>query len=38
MGKDFGFRPCPEIDRRVCRRDKVVMPPLRGGRRAALTR
>src|SRR6478752_3650844 len=37
MGKDFGFRPCPEIDRRVCRRDKVVMPPLRGGR-AALTR
>jgi ribonuclease T2 len=38
MGKDFGFRPCPEIDRRVCRRDNVVMPPLRGGRRAALTR
>ena len=37
MGKDFGFHPCPEIDRRVCRRDKVVMPPLRGGR-AALTR
>jgi ribonuclease T2 len=38
MGKDFGFRPCPEIDRRVCRRDNVVMPPLRGGRRAALSR
>jgi ribonuclease T2 len=37
MGKDFGFRPCPEIDKRVCRRDKVVMPPVRGGS-ATLTR
>lgn len=25
------FRDCPEIDRRACRADKVVMPPLRGG-------
>jgi ribonuclease T2 len=31
MGKDLQFRACPEIDRRVCQRDKVVMPPVRGG-------
>ena len=37
IGKDFRFRSCPEIDARACRRDKVVMPPVRGGS-AALTR
>jgi ribonuclease T2 len=37
IGKDFRFRSCPEIDARTCRRDKVVMPPVRGGS-AALTR
>ena len=37
VGKDLRFRSCPEIDTRACRRDKVVMPPLRGGS-AALTR
>jgi len=37
LGKDFRFRPCPEIDTRACRRDKLVMPPVRGGT-AALTR
>ena len=38
VGKDFQFRSCPEVDTRgVCRRDKVVMPPVRGGA-AALTR
>jgi ribonuclease T2 len=37
VGKDFRFRSCPEIDTRACRRDKVVMPPVRGGT-AALTR
>ncbi len=37
LGKDFGFRSCPEIDRRACRRDKLLMPPVRGGRRAAAT-
>src|SRR5438309_8253406 len=37
LGKDFRFRPCPEIDARACRRDKLVMPPVRGGS-AALTR
>lgn len=31
MGKDLQFRACEEIDRRACRRDQVVMPPMRGG-------
>jgi ribonuclease T2 len=31
MNKDMQFRACGEIDRRACRRDKVVMPPVRGG-------
>ena len=30
MSKDLRFRDCPEIDRRACPRDKVVMPPVRG--------
>ncbi len=29
MTKDLQFRACPEIDRRGCRLDKIVMPPLR---------
>jgi ribonuclease T2 len=38
VGKDLSFRSCPEIDTRgICRRDKVVMPPVRGGS-AELTR
>ena len=37
LGKDFSFRSCPEIDTRACRRDQLVMPPVRGGR-AALAR
>jgi ribonuclease T2 len=37
LGKDLRFRSCPEIDARTCRRDKVVMPPMRGGS-AALAR
>ena len=28
---DLKFRDCDEIDRRACRRDEVVMPPIRGG-------
>ena len=28
---DMQFRACEEIDRRACRRDEVVMPPVRGG-------
>ena len=31
VDKDLRFRSCPEIDSRACRRDKVVMPPVRGG-------
>jgi ribonuclease T2 len=31
MSKDLQFRACDEIDRRACRRDQVVMPPMRGG-------
>jgi len=31
MSKDLKYRDCPEIDRRACRRDKVLMPPVRGG-------
>ena len=31
LSKDLQFRACEELDRRACRRDEVVMPPLRGG-------
>ena len=31
LGKDLKFRDCGEIDRRACRRDKLIMPPIRGG-------
>ena len=31
IGKDFAFRACPEMTRRACRRDRVVMPAIRGG-------
>ena len=31
LTKGLNFRACPEIDRRACRNDKVVMPPVRGG-------
>jgi ribonuclease T2 len=31
MSKDLQFRACDEVDRRSCRRDKIVMPPVRGG-------
>jgi ribonuclease T2 len=31
MSKDLQFRACEETDRRACRRDEVVMPPVRGG-------
>ena len=30
LSKDFRFRDCGEVDRRACRRDKLVMPPVRG--------
>lgn len=31
MTKDFGFHECPDVDKRSCRREKIVMPPVRGG-------
>jgi ribonuclease T2 len=30
MNKDLSFRACPEAERRACRSQKVVMPPVRG--------
>lgn len=30
MTKDLKFRACPQIDRRDCRLDRAVMPPVRG--------
>jgi ribonuclease T2 len=31
LGKDMNFRACPEVTQRACRRDKVLMPAVRGG-------
>jgi ribonuclease T2 len=31
MTRDLQFRDCHEVDKRACRRDKLVMPPVRGG-------
>jgi ribonuclease T2 len=31
VSKDLKFRDCGEVDRRACRRDKLIMPPVRGG-------
>jgi ribonuclease T2 len=31
LSKDLAFRPCPDVARRACRRDHVLMPPSRGG-------
>jgi ribonuclease T2 len=36
LSKDLSFRDCLEIDRRACRVKQIVMPPVRGGRGAAL--
>src|SRR2546429_222843 len=30
LGKDLRLRACPEIDARACRREQIVMPPVRG--------
>jgi ribonuclease T2 len=32
LDKDLGFRECPEVVRQTCRRDEIVMPPVRGGK------
>jgi len=31
MNKDLQFRACEQVDRSACRRDRIVMPPMRGG-------
>jgi ribonuclease T2 len=31
LSKDLQFRNCPQIDRQACRRDRLLMPPVRGG-------
>ena len=31
LAKDLKFRACPEVARRSCRRDRLLMPPVRGG-------
>jgi len=36
LNKDFSFRDCGEVARRSCRRDNIVMPPVRGARAASL--
>jgi ribonuclease T2 len=33
LTKDLKFRDCADVDRRACRRDRLVMPPVRGDRR-----
>jgi ribonuclease T2 len=37
LGKDLQFHSCPNVDTRACRREKMVMPPVRG-KSAALAR
>jgi ribonuclease T2 len=32
LAKDLSFHDCPEVARRTCRRDRLVMPPVRGAR------
>ena len=34
LGKDFTFHDCPEVARATCKRDSIVMPPVRGARAA----
>ena len=31
MTRDLKFRECEDVDRRACKREKLVMPPVRGG-------
>jgi ribonuclease T2 len=31
LSRELGFRDCPEVANRACRRDKLVMPAIRGG-------
>jgi len=31
MSRELAFHECAEVERHTCRRDKLVMPPVRGG-------
>jgi ribonuclease T2 len=31
LSKDLQFHDCPDVAKRSCRRDQLVMPPVRGG-------
>jgi ribonuclease T2 len=31
LSRTLQFRDCPEVERRSCRRDRLLMPPMRGG-------
>jgi len=35
LTKELAFRDCDQIDRRACRREQLVMPPVRAGKSAA---
>jgi ribonuclease T2 len=37
LTREFKFRDCEEVDRRACRRDKLVMPPVRRAQSSALS-
>src|SRR6185437_7931791 len=37
LSKDFKFRDCAEVNRRACRRDKLIMPPVRGAAARPMT-
>jgi ribonuclease T2 len=32
LSREFAFRPCPQVVRRACRRDSIVLPAVRGAR------
>jgi len=36
MTRELEFRDCQDVERRACRREKLVMPPVRGGKPQAL--
>jgi ribonuclease T2 len=36
MTKELRFRDCDEVDRRACRRERLVMPPVRGAKNASV--
>lgn len=36
MTKELGFHACEEVNRRACRREQIVMPPMRGEKSASV--